>query len=75
MPELPEMETIRHDLEREVAGKRIKTVTVTGRRSVRRAHVAAFTTRLEGRRSTPSAARASTCSSPWATTGSSSTWA
>jgi formamidopyrimidine-DNA glycosylase len=49
MPELPEVETIRHDLEREVAGKRIKTVTVTGSRSVRRhADVAALTTRLEG---------------------------
>ncbi len=49
MPELPEVETIRHDLEREVAGKRIKTVTITGSRSVRRhADVAALTTRLEG---------------------------
>ena len=49
MPELPEVETIRHDLEREVAGKRIKSVTVTGSRSVRRhADVAALTTRLEG---------------------------
>ena len=36
MPELPEVETIRHDLEREVVGKRIKSVTVTGSRSVRR---------------------------------------
>jgi formamidopyrimidine-DNA glycosylase len=49
MPELPEVETIRHDLEREVAGKRIKSVTITGSRSVRRhADVAALTTRLEG---------------------------
>jgi formamidopyrimidine-DNA glycosylase len=49
MPELPEVETIRLDLEREVAGKRIKTVTITGSRSVRRhADVAALTTRLEG---------------------------
>jgi formamidopyrimidine-DNA glycosylase len=49
VPELPEVETIRHDLEREVAGKRIKTVTITGSRSVRRhADVAALTTRLEG---------------------------
>ena len=30
MPELPEVETIRRDLEREVVGKRIKTVEVTG---------------------------------------------
>ena len=36
MPELPEVETIRRDLEREVVGKRIKTVEVTGTRSIRR---------------------------------------
>ena len=30
MPELPEVETIRRDLEKEVVGKRIKTVEVTG---------------------------------------------
>lgn len=29
MAELPEIETLRHDLEREVAGKRIKTVEIT----------------------------------------------
>jgi len=49
MRELPEVETIRHDLEREVAGKRIKTVTVIGNRSVRRhADVAGLTARIEG---------------------------
>jgi formamidopyrimidine-DNA glycosylase len=36
MPELPEVETIRRDLEKEIVGRRIKTVEVTGRRSVRR---------------------------------------
>ncbi|MDQ3979481.1 MAG: bifunctional DNA-formamidopyrimidine glycosylase/DNA-(apurinic or apyrimidinic site) lyase [Actinomycetota bacterium] len=36
MPELPEVETIRRDLEKEVVGKRIKQVEVTGMRSIRR---------------------------------------
>jgi formamidopyrimidine-DNA glycosylase len=36
MPELPEVETIRRDLEKEVVGKRVKTVEVTGMRAVRR---------------------------------------
>jgi formamidopyrimidine-DNA glycosylase len=36
MPELPEVETIKRDLEREVVGKRIKTVDVSGMRSIRR---------------------------------------
>ena len=36
MPELPEVETIRRDLEREVAGKKIKGVEVHGLRSIRR---------------------------------------
>lgn len=36
MPELPEVETIRRDLEREVAGKKIKSVEVHGLRSIRR---------------------------------------
>ncbi len=36
MPELPEVEVIRRDLEKEVVGKKIKTVEVTGARSVRR---------------------------------------
>ncbi|QYG94154.1 hypothetical protein HC251_18030 [Iamia sp. SCSIO 61187] len=31
MPELPEMETLRRDLDREVGGKRVKTTEVTGR--------------------------------------------
>ena len=36
MPELPEVETIRRDLEKEVIGRRVKTVEVKGKRSVRR---------------------------------------
>ncbi|HET6663101.1 MAG TPA: bifunctional DNA-formamidopyrimidine glycosylase/DNA-(apurinic or apyrimidinic site) lyase [Acidimicrobiales bacterium] len=49
MPELPEVETIRRGLEREVVGKRIKSVEVTGARSIRRhKNKKDFTTRLEG---------------------------
>ena len=36
MPELPEVETLRRDLEKEVVGKRIKQVDVSGMRSIRR---------------------------------------
>ena len=36
MPELPEVETIRRDLEKEVVGRRIKQVEVKGKRSIRR---------------------------------------
>jgi formamidopyrimidine-DNA glycosylase len=36
VPELPEVEVIRRDLEREVVGRRIKAVEVTGMRSIRR---------------------------------------
>jgi formamidopyrimidine-DNA glycosylase len=36
LPELPEVETIRRDLDREYTGKRIKSVEVSGRRSTRR---------------------------------------
>lgn len=51
VPELPEVETIRRGVEKEFAGKRIKQVTVSGARTVRR-HVtpADFASRLEGRR-------------------------
>jgi len=49
MPELPEVETIRRELERDVVTKRIKTVTVTGTRSIRRhANKKQFISRLEG---------------------------
>ena len=53
MPELPEVETLRRDLEKEVVGKRIKSVEVTGARAVRRHKAKAeFIERLEGRKIT-----------------------
>ena len=53
MPELPEVETIRRDLEKEVVGKRIKTVEVTGMRSIRRhPNKKHFASKLEGRKIT-----------------------
>ncbi len=48
MPELPEVETIRRGLEREVVGKRVKTAQVTGTRTVRRQTKKQFVTKLEG---------------------------
>lgn len=53
MPELPEVETIRRDLEKEIVGRRVKTVEVKGRRSIRR-HKSApeFRGRIEGRKVT-----------------------
>ncbi|MDQ3106572.1 MAG: bifunctional DNA-formamidopyrimidine glycosylase/DNA-(apurinic or apyrimidinic site) lyase [Actinomycetota bacterium] len=51
MPELPEVETIRRDLDKEVVGKRIKTVEVTGMRSIRRhTQKKQFISRLEGKK-------------------------
>ena len=38
MPELPEVEVVRRDLEREVVGKKIKNVEADGMRAVRRHH-------------------------------------
>ncbi|MGH9190471.1 MAG: bifunctional DNA-formamidopyrimidine glycosylase/DNA-(apurinic or apyrimidinic site) lyase [Acidimicrobiales bacterium] len=49
MPELPEVETIKRDLEKEVVGRRIKAVEVTGMRSVRRhPNKKHFASKLEG---------------------------
>ena len=49
MPELPEVETLRRDLEKEVAGKRIRQVEVTGMRSIRRhPNKKHFISKLEG---------------------------
>ncbi|MCU0274609.1 MAG: hypothetical protein MUE34_15380, partial [Acidimicrobiales bacterium] len=49
MPELPEVETIRRELEREVGGLRIKDVEVFDNRSIRRhAKKASFTKPLAG---------------------------
>jgi formamidopyrimidine-DNA glycosylase len=51
VPELPEVETIRRDIEKEFVNKRIKKVDVTGARSVRRhPSTADFTSRMEGRK-------------------------
>ena len=49
MPELPEVETIRRDLDREFAGKKVKAVQITGARSVRRGTPDDLTSRLVGR--------------------------
>ncbi len=53
MPELPEVETLKRDLDREVVGKRIKSVEVGGMRSIRRhPNKKHFVAKLEGRKIT-----------------------
>jgi len=53
MPELPEVEVMRRDLDREIVGKRIKAVEVDGMRTVRRHHNRKqFINRLEGKKIT-----------------------
>jgi len=53
VPELPEVETLKRDLDKEVVGKRIKTVEVTGMRSIRRhPNKKHFIAKLEGRKIT-----------------------
>jgi len=53
VPELPEVETLRRDLEKEVVGKRIKQVDVSGMRSIRRhPNKKHFMAKLEGRKIT-----------------------
>ena len=53
MPELPEVEVVRRDLEREVVGKKIKSVDVDGMRSIRRYRQRKlFTSELDGRKIT-----------------------
>lgn len=53
MPELPEVETIKRDLDKEVVGKRIRSVTVAGDRTTRRhADEKDFILKLEGRKIT-----------------------
>ncbi len=50
MPELPEVETLRQDLHKEVIGKKVKSVSVTNGRTVRRHQSAKhFRALLEGR--------------------------
>jgi formamidopyrimidine-DNA glycosylase len=51
VPELPEVETVRRDLDKEISGKKIKEVVVTGHRTVRR-RPADFSEKLEGRKVT-----------------------
>src|SRR5438045_8571966 len=48
MPELPEVETIRRGLEREAVGKRVKSVEVSGTRTVRGQPKKEFITRVTG---------------------------
>jgi len=48
MLELPEIETLRRELDREVMGKRVKTVEVPGRTAVTRIPKKQFISRLEG---------------------------
>ncbi len=51
MPELPEVETLRRDLEKEVVGRRVKQVVVPGMRSIRRhPNKKHFITKVEGRK-------------------------
>jgi formamidopyrimidine-DNA glycosylase len=51
VPELPEVETLRRDLEKEVTGKRVKMVEVTGMRSIRRhPNKKHFIGKIEGRK-------------------------
>ncbi|HEX9969600.1 MAG TPA: bifunctional DNA-formamidopyrimidine glycosylase/DNA-(apurinic or apyrimidinic site) lyase [Acidimicrobiales bacterium] len=51
MPELPEVETIRRDLDKEIVGKKIKEVEATGLRTIRRhKNKKDFVGKLEGRK-------------------------
>src|SRR6266511_2054117 len=53
MPELPEVEVVRRDLEREIVGKRVKSVDADGMRSIRRHHNRKqFANKLVGKRIT-----------------------
>lgn len=52
VPELPEVETIRRDLEKEVVGRRVKAVEVLGQRSVRRHGDEEFQSKVVGRKIT-----------------------
>jgi formamidopyrimidine-DNA glycosylase len=49
VPELPEVETVRRDLEKEVLGQRIAGVEVTGARTVRRYGASALIAGVDGR--------------------------
>ncbi|MDQ1424270.1 MAG: formamidopyrimidine-DNA glycosylase, partial [Acidimicrobiaceae bacterium] len=50
MPELPEVETVRRDLDRELSGRKITSATVTGARTVRRGTPEALSEALTGKK-------------------------
>ncbi|CAN5729939.1 MAG: bifunctional DNA-formamidopyrimidine glycosylase/DNA-(apurinic or apyrimidinic site) lyase [Actinomycetota bacterium] len=51
MPELPEVETLRRDLDKEVVGRRVKSVDVAGMRAIRRhPNKKHFISKVEGRK-------------------------
>lgn len=54
MPELPEVETIRRELEKEVVGRKIKTVDTVGKKSIKRQTPAEFVDGLVGAKITGS---------------------
>ena len=54
MPELPEVETIRRELEKEVVGRKVKSVEVTGKKSIKRQSPEDFITGLVGAKITGS---------------------
>ncbi|MEJ6741178.1 MAG: DNA-formamidopyrimidine glycosylase family protein, partial [Actinomycetota bacterium] len=54
MPELPEVETIRRELEKEVVGRKVKTVETVGKKSIKRQTPAEFVSGLEGAKITGS---------------------
>jgi len=57
VPELPEVETIRRELEKEVVGRKVKTVETVGKKSIKRQTPAAFKAGLEGAKITGSQRR------------------
>jgi formamidopyrimidine-DNA glycosylase len=50
MPELPEVETVRRDLDRELSGRKITSATITGARTVRRGTPQALSDALTGKK-------------------------
>ena len=68
VPELPEVEVVRRGLAREVAGRDVTSVAVTGARTVRRHPPEDLVDRLRGARWARRGGSASSCSCP-STTG------
>ena len=54
MPELPEVETIRRELEKEVVGRKVKSVEVSGKKSIKRQSPEEFINGLVGAKITGS---------------------